>query len=87
MQGNGNVISILQWREFGDDDDTVDVRVYPAGEINPMQDSIDEYEINTEDHDPDNDKYVYFHIWDMTISDGEILQRNGRKFRINITEV
>jgi hypothetical protein len=89
--GNGNRISIIQWREYGDDEDSLRIVAYPAGDSDEAAEIRADYDIpepeeGDEDHFYEGSGTVYF-INQDDIHDGQVLTHNGRKFRINVTEI
>lgn len=86
----GNRLEIVQWREYGDDEDSLSVELQPAGSDIEVLDLIaaDAGLIRPADDDmnPDQEGRTV-HIETVTIHDGDVIESRGRKFRVNITEV
>jgi hypothetical protein len=91
-------IEIVEWRVLFDDEDSLDLMVFGAG------DTTDEFTVIAEKYkgsypngeivfdyeDPDDhpDKDCATVITNTTILDGALIEsHDGRKFRVNITEV
>lgn len=88
-----NRIEITQWREIGDNEDTLFVSPYPA-ETDSRKDflrrvaELCEWTLDADGEIVvDEDVNDYTVINEQTIEDGEVLEHNGRKFQIRITEV
>lgn len=82
-----NRIQILEWRECGDDEDSLDVRLIPDGEASIDGDSIrEEYDIEPPDENEEGNGTIYINH-DIEIQDGEVMTCGYRKFRVNITEI
>jgi hypothetical protein len=86
-----NRISILHWREVGDDDDSVEVSVYHADDtVTPLEDALDlsgiDYEITGDELKAIGTEIIVIH--QQYIKDGDEMQdANGRRFQIRIQEI
>lgn len=89
-----NRIQILNWRQHGDDESGCQIGVFAAeddGDVIEMaREQVDE-DASPEDWEDAEGRGDWEHVIyvndDITIQDGDVLDRNGRKFRVNITEV
>lgn len=92
MESNckGNRLEIVQWREYGDDEDSLSVELQPAGsEVDVLDLIADDHDLirpAEDDMDPDQEGRTV-HIETVTIHDGDVIESRGRKFRVNITEL
>ncbi len=91
-----NRIEVRQWREWGDDDDTLSDYVMADGDDQSVLDLISEdhdvlfgadaEEMHNDGNLPEGKSFGYL-IGQLTISDGDVLHTTGKKFRVSITEV
>jgi hypothetical protein len=73
-----HAIEILEWRELFDDDDSLLIGIVPDGEESTLL--LDE--INDLGLDADDDKFMV--INQSVIVDGQVFEKNGRRFRVSI---
>lgn len=80
-----NCIEILQWREIGDDDDSLAINMFAAGEEGDSHDLVAaEHEVVFDDEG----EHQAIGLCLETIEDGDTFtSQDGRKFRISITEI
>lgn len=81
-------VDILVWREHGDDDDSLAVDVFAAGDQKTITAIVaKEHGVKFGDGTPDGRGKGYKSD-DYRLADGMVLtSHNGRKFRVSITEV
>jgi hypothetical protein len=87
---NGNRLAILEWREHGDDEDSLEVHPLGADDDEPLLDWVRwSYDIPAPENPEncDGEEGTIYSNADYEIVDGEILEFKGRKFRIRIEEV
>lgn len=78
-------IDAIQWRESGDDEDSLSIFVGRQTDDQLYQRIADEHELSrTDAGDADNELMVINH---STIKNGEVIECNGKHFKITIEEV
>ena len=87
-----NTIRIFNWRQHGDDENYVRLSAYPDGtEGDPEAEIREQYGIGERtgeeiDDDTPTRSTIYVND-DITLASGDVLEHNGRKFRLTIEEV
>lgn len=83
------MLEVIQWRELGDDEDSLSSRIaetnaQPFGPI-----LAEEYGLHYGEESDAEGKGLFLSTNEMTVVDGEVFTDaySGRKFRINISEV
>ena len=85
-----NRLAILEWREHGDDEDSLEVHPLGADDDTQLLDWVREaYDIEPPENpeNTDGEEGTIYANADYEIEDGQILEFKGRKFRIRIEEV
>lgn len=83
-------IEITQWREYGDDDDSIDIRVLDDTEVCVPCDLAEQYELEYDPDDEDQGDNIkdLLVINQSTIKNGEVFETaSGKKYRVTIEEV
>ncbi|MBO0695832.1 MAG: hypothetical protein J2P56_06985 [Verrucomicrobia bacterium] len=90
-----NRIDIENWRKHGDNENYIYMGVFAADDNTTSQEEIQKQVDEDYDWDQDDDDaerrgdyaHVIYYNDSFTIEDGDILEHNGRKFRVSIEEV
>lgn len=90
-------IQVLTWREYGDDESTTRIDAYSGDDkTDTWEDQVKpsllrENQIDSDPEDENEDEGDISDIAtvdsDIAIHDGDIIETNGRKFKVTITEV
>lgn len=85
-----NRIQVLQWREYGDDEDCLSILAFAGDDDRDLRDieaEAHELVITDENDDCPDGQGMFMVTEGVTIVDGEIFENNGRRFRILIEEI
>jgi hypothetical protein len=85
-----NRIQIVNWRNHGDDESSCTIGVYSHEDLtDELLDARGKLGLKTDPDWEENDDYEngYYVNDDITIENGQIMEHNGRKFRISIREL
>jgi hypothetical protein len=87
-----NAIRIVNWRRHSDDESHLQMGVFAAGDPGDVhleiEDKIDpEYDWKQDAERAEDWERVYYVIDDVVIADADVIEHNGRRFRVSITEV
>ena len=82
-------LEILQWRELGDDEDSLSMRIAETDAPCFGRIIAEEHDLNYREDAEGDEEGLFLSTNEMTFTDGEVItcEYSGRKFRINITEV
>lgn len=81
-------IQITQWREPFDDEDSLELYAYADDTGDPLADIRTASQIPTPDNlDAVDEDGCIIVTNELRIDDGQVIEHNGRKFLISITEV